>query len=1159
MCQAHDLSLHEGCLLPLNRQYEALFTTKIPQVYDLAEGQFSGGRDIDLYTDANTGRTYAYVTAGDQGYRIIEVTDPTRPTVVKSFNMSNAGVNWNYRGVDVDQGSSMLAMTEDIRYADSNQYGYVRFYDLTNDPQATPPSGPASPRIAGREKLAEAYTGVPMRISLMNNFAYIATVNIGIQVVDVNAAKEFMLTGKQSDGSTIVGIFDTIGQGYKNPTDIVAYKGGKAAMTTTSGHLILLDINIPQFPQEMAAFKPTPGPNNFNYDSAWRAAVAPEYAYTPSPIAGEGGGEGTNVIDLAVTSSMAGRIHTVDITDPYNPTVMGVAKDDAGNEVIAPATDITISKASGLVYITSGMSVYIIDIKDPNNPKLLNIITATPEAPGSSTMTTLGTSMALVEKDGWVYLANQQQGMRVLDLDPKNIGIEKEDLEAEFKGILTEKDYYPILGTKRLTVYGKINGAPFDQNEKWELRLHHIIVSSPLGTKTIDNFGNYIVNDANGNPEILGSISVGGALDTQGQPKLIDSNRPDLLGFYQNEPGYDRSFAKIYIRWNGTKPLPADMQIELKMQAVKGAELQPDPGHGTATEICEKGECTITVRHNGNVDLSQVIAGAAVFVADGMKSVSESSKQRFDFAKELLNQVVPRKRNLVFNTASPIMPNVIPIPSTHDLYVQDETKYPYHKDNPNAYIDDADGIFEKIADNPKSAMSQALEILRRNFFIGNSKYVDAANNDASHTMRKIFKDYGHNWTNAQKAKYLYQIVDKETLVGTKELIASSTIATVSDGNADVRINGTTGNSRNDTGLYELYKNVVERYVDRLIKEAERYAGLRTDMGPLPTSDWIGRPNGSYPGGVGPEQDPPYVTGSRGMSYSYGGKMSIDEFNDSSAGVSACPAPVVEEMKYGVFLDADNKEQRVPIADAAIPTILGYLYHPPVVDGNYAGNLDDICKVGQGGLKYAGLKWHEYESARGHELIGESDSAVASTSPTELFWFISPRTSFAFPQYTEIYWAGIDCSGLVHRSIESADALVIPGAKNGSCLKCYDIDSQTFIPKYAAGVYDSKVSVKQRVLELSKVRKGELAIYSHHIALVYSDRLSCNDPIKDSKDKDQVPCNYEIIHSNGTETYLPLDENYNPISKRRIFSRKVMKTKKRQDSEAIGFGRIKLWD
>ena len=47
--------------------------------------------------------------------------------------------------------------------------------------------------------------------------------------------------------------------------------------------------------------------NKFLYDSAWRVAVAPDYVFTPSPLAGEGGGlpsndsiggEGTNVIDL---------------------------------------------------------------------------------------------------------------------------------------------------------------------------------------------------------------------------------------------------------------------------------------------------------------------------------------------------------------------------------------------------------------------------------------------------------------------------------------------------------------------------------------------------------------------------------------------------------------------------------------------------------------------------------------------------------------------------------------------------------------------------------------------------------------------------------------------------------------------------------------------
>ena len=51
-----------------------------------------------------------------------------------------------------------------------------------------------------------------------------------------------------------------------------------------------------------------------------------------------------------------------------------------------------------------------------------NIITQAPDAGG--TMTSLGWSPALAEKDGWVYLVNQQKGMRVLDLDPVEIGID---------------------------------------------------------------------------------------------------------------------------------------------------------------------------------------------------------------------------------------------------------------------------------------------------------------------------------------------------------------------------------------------------------------------------------------------------------------------------------------------------------------------------------------------------------------------------------------------------------------------------------------------------------------------------------------------------------------------------------------------------------------
>ena len=67
---------------------------------------------------------------------------------------------------------------------------------------------------------------------------------------------------------------------------------------------VILNVSTPQFPQFIKSFQPQ------GY-SARRIGAADEYAYTTSPLAGEGGGEWTKVIDLAVTSSgyPLGNIH----------------------------------------------------------------------------------------------------------------------------------------------------------------------------------------------------------------------------------------------------------------------------------------------------------------------------------------------------------------------------------------------------------------------------------------------------------------------------------------------------------------------------------------------------------------------------------------------------------------------------------------------------------------------------------------------------------------------------------------------------------------------------------------------------------------------------------------------------------------------------------
>jgi hypothetical protein len=148
---------------PLDSEYKARFTTKKPLLYDLTSGQFTGGRDIELYNDPETCSTYAYVAAGDNGYRVVNVTDPKTPAIAYPTDPATLPKGSNYRCVGIGSDGT-LGMTENILFADGNQYGYIRFYDLFRnivDVQSVK---------SGREKLAEAMSGIPGRVAVSGNY-----------------------------------------------------------------------------------------------------------------------------------------------------------------------------------------------------------------------------------------------------------------------------------------------------------------------------------------------------------------------------------------------------------------------------------------------------------------------------------------------------------------------------------------------------------------------------------------------------------------------------------------------------------------------------------------------------------------------------------------------------------------------------------------------------------------------------------------------------------------------------------------------------------------------------------------------------------------------------------------------------------------------------
>ena len=377
--------------LPLTREVRSRFTTKQPTAYDLASAdQFAGGFDLALYTDAESGRTLAYVTAMENGWRVIDVTDPQAPRLVEIHNQTNTGVSWSERGVAVEQEVGTLALTEDIRYLGGGQYGYVRFHDLGATPD--------KPVRAGQEKLAEAFSGIPGRVALQGQYAFVATVGAGLQVVDIAAAQAHI---GASDGSTIVGTFDCEGPGYGAAADILLYRWNRALLTTNGGYLLILDVSTPQLPQLLTAYKP----GGF---SAGRVAAVADFGYADA--------EGYPLsLDLGVTVGRDGRLRTLDLSDPYAPQVLGVAVDESGAEVITVAMDLAINKSAGLAFVTTFSSVQIFDLRNPSRPRLLSTLTQLPGSDGE--MQLLGAIPAIVEKDGWVYLTDQTRGLRVLDVD----------------------------------------------------------------------------------------------------------------------------------------------------------------------------------------------------------------------------------------------------------------------------------------------------------------------------------------------------------------------------------------------------------------------------------------------------------------------------------------------------------------------------------------------------------------------------------------------------------------------------------------------------------------------------------------------------------------------------------------------------------------------
>jgi len=526
------------------------------------------------------------------------------------------------------------------------------------------------------------------------------------------------------------------------------------------------------------------------------------------------------------------------------------------------------------------------------------------------------------------------------------------------------------------------------------------------------------------------------------------------------------------------------------------------------------------VKNNYNTQLSEVLNGKAVFVqdlvfVDNHRGRSEpntpDNDKKIDFIQELLNQVVPRKRGL--NEAYSFGPSNDPLIGEDGFF--------------GGYTEKALRIFRSnfgmagIKTNPNDSNDQyRIGNTRANFTNtdGVINYVDSGEDadDTTDTFRKLMKDYGHREDPNASRVYLHKIIDKETLVGRHNVASDNIIngRTIPGTNQDAQ----------DTGLYELYDNVVKIFIQNLINLAESYS-INSDPNNVPRQ-WTARTGQIIQTTANTTQP---------VAYSFGGRQTIHEFNTT---VSKHRAPSYNDIE-------NNPDYRV--------------YQ------DYRGNIGDASDneqnplwlmhgiVGNGARKWPGL-YQDDEWSSWSDAGGIPDHC-----------------------YNPSLWAGIDCIRFVLQALRYAEdppayaqEQYLGGNQDTSirginvdevCVNADCSDTRSIRDDYTMGYTNVRRFFDSRNTDLlhqwpggqyetiRRIHKGDFASYDdfEHISIIYSERQDHND------------YSYYIIHASGR------DEIRYGTAGPPLFNRKVV------INQITGilipstlrnpelFGRLKLWE
>ncbi len=310
---------------------------------------------------------YAFLAEHQQGLKILDISDRTRPYLISALETAGDAV-------DIEYQNGFVYLADFGANIDG-----IRIIDVSN---------PYSPVPAGSYAINYA-----LRIKVSGDYAYL--ISQGLKIVDVSDPENPDLVGVLSFSTTAQHISVSgnyayiISEFYMGPTYLNIVN-----ISEPSGPALISDMIIPW------SIEP---------------AVNGDFLYLPS-------GEGLKIIDVSDPGNpfyasepgfqmgflyiagnylFSGGLEIFDISDPINPVFVGGFLSPGGHDGFQILGD--------YAYIASGNGLSIVDLTEPSNPIL------------SGQYDIEGWNHSAAAYDGYAYLANHESGLYVIDsTDPLN-------------------------------------------------------------------------------------------------------------------------------------------------------------------------------------------------------------------------------------------------------------------------------------------------------------------------------------------------------------------------------------------------------------------------------------------------------------------------------------------------------------------------------------------------------------------------------------------------------------------------------------------------------------------------------------------------------------------------------------------------------------------